>query len=143
VSCTVSRTVRDTGAMALDLDHLDEAVLGFLRERHLATLSTVRADGSPHVVPVGFAYDHEARLVRVIAPEGSQKVRNADLGGRAAVSQVDGPRWLTLEGSVRVARDEAGVRAAEAAYGERYQPPRERDDRVALEITVDRIMGRA
>ena len=33
------------------------AMLAFLAERHLATLTTLRADGSPHVVPVGFSYD--------------------------------------------------------------------------------------
>ena len=31
--------------------------LDFLTERHLATLTTLRRDGSPHVVPVGFTYD--------------------------------------------------------------------------------------
>lgn len=38
----------------------------FLDERHLATLTTLRADGSPHVVPVGFTYDVGDGLVRVI-----------------------------------------------------------------------------
>lgn len=31
-------------------------VLSFLAERHLATLTTLRVDGSPHVVAVGFTY---------------------------------------------------------------------------------------
>jgi len=34
------------------------------------------------------------------------------------------------------------VTAAVAAYTARYQAPRERSDRVAIEIAVDRIMGR-
>lgn len=127
--------------MALDLDHLDDLVLAFLAERHLATLTTLRADGSPHVVPVGFAYDASERLVRVISAAGSQKVRNAERGGRAAVSQVDGRRWLTLEGVARVDRSESGVRAAEAAYAGRYQEPRPRTDRVAVLIAVDRMLG--
>ena len=129
--------------MAFDLDQLPEDVLAFVSERHLATLTTLRADGSPHVVPVGFGYDHDARLVRVITSPGSQKVANADRGGRAAVSQVDGGRWLTFEGDVRVVRDADGIAAAVAAYTERYQEPRERPDRVALEISVDRVLGRA
>ena len=33
--------------------------------------------------------------------------------------------------------------ATEQAYTERYQDPRPRDDRVAIEISVDRILGRA
>jgi len=129
--------------MAFDLDQLDDDVLAFLRERHLATLTTMRGDGSPHVAPVGFGYDADARVARVICQPTSQKAVNTARGGRAAVCQVDGGRWLTLEGPVRLVTDAAGVAAAVAAYTERYQAPRERPERVALEIAVDRIMGRA
>lgn len=129
--------------MAHDPLTLSPEILAFLAERHLATLTTLRADGSPHVVPVGFAYDPDARVVRIISADGSQKVRNAERGGRAAVSQVDGGRWLTLEGTATVRRAPDAVAAAEAAYTARYQPPRERTDRVAIEISVDRVLGRA
>lgn len=130
--------------MALDLDDLGDDVLAFLAERHLATLTTLRADGSPHVVPVGFAYDPDERVARIITQRRSQKARNAARGGRGAVSQVDGGRWLTLEGTVRLVTDEPGITRAVAAYTERYQAPRERPhgDRVAIEIAVDRILGR-
>jgi F420H(2)-dependent biliverdin reductase len=129
--------------MALDLSALPPEVLDFLRERHLATLTTLRADGSPHVVPVGFSYDPQERLVRVITFASSQKAKNAARGGRAAVSQVDGGRWLTLEGPVRVSAEPGAVARAVAEYALRYRQPGERADRVALEITVDRILGRA
>ncbi|MDW3216233.1 MAG: TIGR03618 family F420-dependent PPOX class oxidoreductase [Ilumatobacteraceae bacterium] len=129
--------------MAIDLDHPGDDVLGFLTDRHLATLTTLRADGSPHVVPVGFGYSHDERVVRIITFAGSQKVVNAERGGRAAVSQVDGGRWLTLEGECRVVTDVDRVATAVTAYTERYQAPRERDDRVAIEIRVDRMLGRA
>jgi len=128
--------------MALDPATLDDAVLTFLSERHLASLTTLRADGSPHVVPVGFGYDAEARIVRIISFAGSQKVVNALRGGRAAVSQVDGGRWLTLEGTVTATDDAERVAAAVAAYAARYREPSERTDRVAIEINVDRILGR-
>lgn len=129
--------------MAFDLDHLGDDVLAFLADRHLATLTTLRSDGSPHVAPVGFGYDPADRVARVICQPTSQKVANARRGGRAALCQVDGGRWLTVEGSIRVVTDPAGVAAAVAAYTARYQAPRERPERVALEIAVDRIMGRA
>jgi PPOX class probable F420-dependent enzyme len=129
--------------MALDPGALPDDVLEFLRERHLATLTTLRADGSPHVVPVGFGFDPAGRVVRVITYAGSVKATNARRGGRAAVSQVDRGRWLTLEGTVRLVTDAAGVSAAVAAYAERYQTPRARPDRVAIEIAVDRVLGRA
>lgn len=120
---------------------IDAAMLAFLAERHLATLTTLRADGSPHVVAVGFAYDPEDRTVRIITRDGSTKVRNGARGGRAAVSQVDGRRWLTLEGTISVTSDPERVARAVAAYTKRYGAPSERPDRVALEIAVDRVLG--
>ena len=129
--------------MAHDPARLTDEMLAFLAERRLATLTTLRGDGSPHVVPVGFGYDPAEQRVRIITPAGSQKAVNAGRGGRAAVSQVDGARWLTLEGRVRLVTDPEGVARAIAAYTERYQEPRPRDDRVAIEIDVDRVLGRA
>lgn len=120
------------------------AVLQFLADRHLATLSTHRPDGSIHVVPVGFTYDAERRLVRIITRAGSHKVLNIEAhpGGRAAVSQVEGGRWLTLEGLAEVTSVPDRVAEAVERYAHRYRQPGDRDDRVAIEITVDRIMGR-
>src|SRR6188472_828920 len=129
--------------MARDPHDLGDDVLAFLQERHLATLTTSRADGSPHVVAVGFSYDATARVARIITFAPSQKARNAARGGRAAVCQVDGGRWLTLEGPVRLVTDPVGIAAAVAGYAARYRQPKERPDRVAIEITVDRVLGRA
>lgn len=128
--------------MSHDPRSLSGEVLEFLRERHLATLTTLRADGSPHVVPVGFAFDPDAVVVRVITFAGAVKARNAQRGGRAAVSQVDGGRWLTLEGTVRLLTDPDHVAVAVAGYTARYRQPKQRDDRVAIEIAVDKVMGR-
>ncbi len=132
--------------MALDTDRLNDDVLTFLRERHLATLTTLRRDGSPHVVAVGFSYDVEAKVARVITWAASQKAINAGrmeaAGQRGAVCQVDGGRWLSLEGPVRLVTDREGVKAGVAGYAERYQQPKERDDRAVIEIDVDRILGR-
>ncbi len=133
--------------MALDVDDLSEEVLAFLGEYHLATLTTLRPDGSPHVVAVGFSYDAPARVARVITWDASQKARNAArmeaAGQRAAVCQVDGGRWLSLEGPVRLVSDPEGVRPGVEGYAARYREPKQRDDRVVIEIDVDRILGRA
>ncbi len=117
-------------------------MLTFLSEYHLASLTTMRADGSPHVVPVGFSYDHDAQVVRIITFASSLKYKNALRGGRAVVSQVDGGRWLTLEGVVSGTSDAARVSSAVSGYAARYRQPGEREDRVAIEIAIDRIMGR-
>ena len=133
--------------MAIDLDDLSGEVRAFLQEYHLATLTTLRADGSPHVVAVAFSYDVGNRVVRVITWAASQKARNAArmqaAGQRGAVCQVDGGRWLSLEGPVRLVTDRDGVRAGVDGYAARYRQPAERDDRVVIEIKVDRILGRA
>lgn len=117
----------------------------FLEERHLATLTTLRPDGSPHVVAVGFTWDAGAGLARVITFAGSRKARNllgAGAGTRAAVCQVDGGRWLTMEGPAVVTDDPARVAEAVRRYAVRYRQPGERPDRVAIEIAVDRVLGR-
>jgi PPOX class probable F420-dependent enzyme len=117
---------------------LSPELLAFLDERHLATLVTQRADGSPHAVPVGFTF--AAGLVLVITSGSSVKARNAARGGRASVTQVDGRRWVTLEGTVQVRSDDVAVAAAVAAYARRYRQPGERPDRVVIQIEVDRVM---
>jgi PPOX class probable F420-dependent enzyme len=127
----------------IDPSALPAEALAFLAERHLGTLSTVRADGTLHVCAVGFAWDAAGGLVRIITRDGSQKVRNVERAGRAAVGQVDGGRWLSLEGAARVVRDGAAVAEAEARYAERYQDPRPNPERVAIEIEVTRVLGRA
>lgn len=128
--------------MAYDPAALPDEVLAFLSERHLATLTTLEPDGRPHVVAVGFTFDPGDGLVRIITGRGSRKAGNARRGGRAAVGQVDGARWLSLEGPVAVTTDAERVAAAVAAYTARYRPPRVNPDRVAVEIRVERVLGR-
>lgn len=113
----------------------------FLTDRHLASLTTLRRDGTPHVVAVGFTWDPERSLVRVITNGGSQKALNAERRGYAAVTQVDGPRWLTLEGKARVSSDPGDVAEAVTRYAGRYRQPRENPTRVVIEISVGRVLG--
>lgn len=131
--------------MSLDPTDLPESVTEFLRESHLATLTTLRPDGSPHVVAVGFSWDPDAQLVRIITFAPSRKARNllAQPGSRAAVCQVDGGRWVTLEGTATVTDDPERIAEAVRRYAERYRQPGEREDRVAIELSVDRVLGRA
>jgi PPOX class probable F420-dependent enzyme len=127
--------------VALHPGALPPAVLEFLRERHLATLTTIRTDGSPHTVPVGFTWDEEALLARVIASRGSAKVRQARAGRPASLCQVDRRRWLTLEGRTGVLEDDAAVRDAEERYARRYRVPRPNPERVVVVLRVDRVLG--
>lgn len=122
--------------------HLSPALAAFIAERHLATLVTLRADGTPHAVPVGFTFRVEGQqaFVRVITSAAAVKAANVRLTARASVTQIDGARWVTFEGPARVLDDAATVAAAVDAYARRYRQPRERDDRVVIEIEVQRMM---
>jgi PPOX class probable F420-dependent enzyme len=129
--------------VAIDLEAPSDEVLAFLAERHLAALSVVRPNGSPHVAPVGFTYEPEARLARVITFRSARRVALIGEGSRVAICQVDGARWLTVEGEAVVTDEPDRVAEAVRRYAERYRQPGERDDRVAIEVRVDRLMGRA
>jgi PPOX class probable F420-dependent enzyme len=120
---------------------LTAAAQVFLTERHLATLSSVLPDGRPHVTPVGFTWDAEQRVARVITSGGSRKAGNAARGGVVVLCQFDGRRWLALEGTSRVSSEPADVRDAERRYTERYRVPRENPRRVVIEVAVTRVYG--
>lgn len=111
--------------------------------RHLATLTTLRADGTPHVTPVGFTWDPDAGLARVICSGTSAKARHARRDGRVALCQVDGRYWLSLEGAATVSDDPGRVAEAVRRYALRYRQPRENPARVVVEIAVTRILGTA
>ena len=118
---------------------LTEACLDFVRERHLATLSTLAPWGGIHSVPVGFTL-HEG-VVRIISSGGSQKVRNVRRDGTATVTQFDGARWITFQGRGTVHDDPAEVALAVELYAGRYRQPRVNPLRVAIRIVPSRVMG--
>jgi PPOX class probable F420-dependent enzyme len=127
--------------VALDPAALSPAALDFLATRHLATLTTLRPDGTPHVVPVGFTWDPEHRVARVITSGASRKARNAAAGCRAVLCQVDGRHWLSLEGVAHVLTSPEQVHDAEQRYAARYRPPRVNPERVVIAVEVDRVLG--
>lgn len=132
-------------AERFDPTDLPAEVQEFLRERHLATLTTLSPSGDLQVTPVGFTYQPEHTLARVITWATSVKAKNvaASPGGKVAVSQVDGGRWLTLYGTATLGTSPASQHEGVTRYAERYREPKVRDDRVVIEIAVDRIIGRA
>ena len=114
-------------------------LLEFFTERHLCTLTTLRADGSPHVVAVGATL--AGSTARVISSSTSAHVRHVLAGQtRVAICQVDGPRWATLEGVAALGDD---VALAERLYAARYRVPRPNPSRVAIEVSITRVLGSA
>ena len=120
---------------------LSPAALEFLSVRHLATLTTLRPDGSPHVVPVGFTWDPQTSVARVITSRSSRKARNALAGCPAVLCQVDGRYWLSLQGTARILDDAAAVTDAEQRYAVRYREPRPNPERVVIAIDVRSVLG--
>jgi len=125
--------------MARTPSELEPSDIAFLRERHLGTLTTLRPDGTPHVVAIAFV--HDRGTVTVLARDGGQKVVNVEAGSRAVVCQVDGRRWLSLEGTARVSRERVEIDQAVARYQERFRPVSENPERVIIVISVDRVLG--
>lgn len=124
---------------------LPSEALGFLGERHLATLSIPRRGRSPHVTPVGFTWDADTATARVITFADAQKVKLIQKAAPAMVAlcQVDGGRWLALEGQAQVHSEEERCAEGIRRYAERYRPPKDRGaDRRVIEISVQRVSGR-
>jgi F420H(2)-dependent biliverdin reductase len=120
---------------------LSAAGLDFVTERHLATLTTLRPDGSPHVTPVGFTWDEDSEQAFVICSGTSRKARNVGAAGPTVLCQLDGRRWLTVEGTGRVTGEPAAVADAVSRYARRYRQPRVNPARVAIVIAAKRILG--
>ena len=121
---------------------LSAAIEAFLAEPHFATLTTFRPDGTPHVVPVYFSWDSEARLARVMVTPESRKAQNliAAPGSRAALCQAKGNGWVTLEGTATVSDDPQRVAEGKRRCVKRYSL--ETTGRVVIEIAVYRVMSR-
>ena len=116
----------------------------FFTARLLATLVTMRPDSTPHAVPVGVTVDPAAGTAWVITSGDSAKARNVAAGGAdgvdAAVTQVDGARWATLEGRAFVRADADTVAEAVRRYAARYRQPRVNPRRVVVELAVHRVL---
>lgn len=121
-------------------DALPAPLQEFWTERHLCTLSTLRPDGRPHVIPVGATIDPEQGCAWIITRAGSRKTRNLGDEPRLAVCQVDGGRWSTIEGTGTLHDDPDTVARAVERYAARYRQPQENPTRVAIRIEVDRFV---
>ena len=113
----------------------------FWRERHLCTVTLIKPDGRPHVIPMGVVLSDDAPTAWAITSRDSFKAKLLEEPGPVAVCQVDGARWSTLQGIASVRSDEASVTEAVSAYAVRYRQPRPNPSRVAIHMSIETVIG--
>lgn len=125
----------------MKISDLNEQGWAFVKDYHLATLSTLTRKGSIHVVAVGFTLDPEDNLIRIIT-SASQKTKNIrEYSSHATVSQVEGPLWVSFMGQASISEERDEVARAEKLYTQRYRPPRINPQRVVICLNVERVLG--
>lgn len=128
------------------VDHLSAASAGVLAAAPVAWLTTLRADGSPHVTPVWFVT--EGTSIWFASSQVNVKVRNIEQDPRVSVA-IDGTGddALVAEGlaSVRALADapEGVLDRLAAKYGWDPCDPALDGPRLAVEVAVTRwLLGR-
>jgi PPOX class probable F420-dependent enzyme len=99
---------------------LNETQIAFLRAGHLAVVTTLRADGSPHNTVVWI--DSDGGDVVFNTARGRAKERHLLADDRVSVVTADGDdyhRWLTVDG--RATLVDEGADAHIQALADRYQ----------------------
>jgi PPOX class probable F420-dependent enzyme len=114
----------DTAPLVLDpADPVHAEVLDRLGSDQIGWLTTVRADGSPHAVPVWFLW-HDGRLLVMSEPR-TAKVTHVRRGSAALLhlhTRADGNGVVVLSGPARISDRTAGEWVPEIgeAYGAKY-----------------------
>ncbi|MFF8395601.1 PPOX class F420-dependent oxidoreductase [Streptomyces sp. NPDC016172] len=116
-----------------------------------AKLSTVRADGSPHVAPIWFLLDGDEVVFNT--GKDSVKGRNIVRDGRIALC-VDDDRppysFVVLRGRARVSEDRDEVRHWATRIGARYMGEERAEEfgarngvpgELLVRVTVDRVLA--
>jgi PPOX class probable F420-dependent enzyme len=113
-------------------------VEAFLAEPRIAKLATLRADGSPTIVPVWFEWD--GATATVFTERASPKVKRIRADPRVALS-VEEPvgvpeRWVTLEGTASI-EEAGGIELARRLAPRYYTPGRAREALAQWERVAD------
>ena len=91
----------------------------FLREDHVAVVSTLNKDGSSQLTTMWYLLADDGSLV-MSTPGRNQKVKNLRRDPRIALCVGDGTRSVSLYGAVTISEDQALVRQDIEHLVERY-----------------------
>jgi len=119
----------------------DPRLSAFWAERHLCSVTTTCSDGGLHVTPMGIVLDADAGMAWGITSSSSENARNLRERPEVAACQLDGTWWSSLMGKGEVSDDPLVISEAEARYAARYRMPLPNPDRVAVRITIERVLA--
>lgn len=138
-------------------DGTDEALLGLIADHQRGVLATIRRDGRPQLSNVNYAYDRDARMIRVSITDDRAKTRNLRRDPRASfhVTTADGWAYAVADGTAELtpvaqqpddAPVEELVELFRAVQGEHddwddYRAAMVRDKRLVLRLAVERVYG--
>lgn len=127
------------------MNELTSNELDFLARPLHGVLATQDAWGKIYSVPVNSLVEEtiDGSQIFILASKSSKKARNAAGGCPGSLCVFEGPRYVTVAGSLAVS-EEAEVRhRAELAYQQKYSKmPRHNPQRVIIVMKVERVVSR-
>ena len=129
--------------MAYALDNLPDSIEDFLSTRAFGALNSIDETNNIHTAVVGFHFNMIDNKIRIISQKNSKKVKNIKQNDHVSLSQIRENKWLSFIGTAKIKYDEESIKQATDAYTLRYEQPSENPDRVAIEISVKKILGNA
>ena len=129
--------------MAYSLDNLPKSIEEFLSTRAFGSLNSIDETNNLHTAVVGFHFDKNKKIIRIISQKKSIKVKNIIQNNNVSLSQIRDNKWLSFIGTATIKYDQESIKLATDAYTLRYEKPSENPDRIAIEISVKKILGNA
>ncbi len=129
--------------MAYSLDNLPKSIEEFLSTRAFGSLNSIDKTNNLHTAVVGFHFDKNKKIIRIISQKKSIKVKNIIQNNNVSLSQIRDNKWLSFIGTAIIKYDQESIKLATDAYTLRYEKPSENPDRIAIEISVKKILGNA
>ena len=115
--CVISGRERD-----MDVRMSPQEMEGFLSEKNLARIATVKPDNSPHVTPVWYLWENNQLLIPIV--KGSVKEGNIRQNNRVAVtidSDTSPHKAVIIEGAAVIEGELSGE--MERRFYQRYLKP--------------------
>ena len=91
----------------------------FLLEDHVAVISTLNKDGSPHITTIWYLLQEDGTII-MSTPGRTQKVKNLRRDPRIAVCVGDEARSVSLYGTVTISEDQNVIRQDLEQLAARY-----------------------